>query len=228
MPQQLDLDSIDFRGIVRPGSYVCWGQAAAEPLGLSRRLMAQRREIGPFSAFIGISLSNTPSPKYADVVRFESFCGTGTNRRLVGAGQLDILPLNYTAMTPALVDRVDVLLLQLAEHPTAGTLSLSTNCDYLHDLARCARVVVAEINARAPMTDALIDPADVDVIVRSERALPELPPSPPLAVADRIAAHVAELIDDRVSPCNSASALFRMRLPPACGTAVISAFIPGC
>ena len=120
MPSVVEPDALDFASLIRPGDLVCWGQASAEPLALTSRLMAQRARIGAFSAFIGISLSETTDPAHADHVRFSSFCGTGTNRRLAAAGALDILPVHYSDLGKVLREAVDVLLLQLAEHRTVG------------------------------------------------------------------------------------------------------------
>lgn len=196
MPQLATLEALDFAALVRAGDLVCWGQAAAEPLPLTRLLMAQRERIGRFSAFIGIGLGDTPDPAFTDCVRFQSFCGTGTNRRLAAAGALDILPVHYSDLPGVLSGKVDVLLLQLAEHPDDGRLSLSCASDYVATLAQSARLVVAEINRQAPFTSAEIDRADIDIIVRTDRPLLELTRAEPTPVERAIAAHVAALVED--------------------------------
>lgn len=196
MPQLTTFDTLDFASLVRAGDLVCWGQAAAEPLPLTRLLMAQRARIGQFSAFIGISLGDTPDPAYTDQVRFQSFCGTGTNRKLATAGALDILPVHYSDLPGALSGRVDVLLLQLAEHPDDGRLSLSCASDYVATLAQSARLVVAEVNRQAPFTTAEIDPRDIDIIVRTDRPLLELTRAEPTPAERAIADHVATLVED--------------------------------
>lgn len=196
MTQTIELEALDFAAFVRPGDVVCWGQAAAEPLPLTARLMAQRDHVGGFSAFIGIGLGDTPDPAYTDRVRFTSFCGTGTNRRLAAAGALGILPVHYSDLPGVLAPQVDVLLLQLAEHPAGGRFSLSCACDYVETLVGSARVVIAEVNRRAPFTSAEIAAADIDAIVRTDRALPELGRAAPTAAERAIAAHVASLVPD--------------------------------
>ena len=108
MPIVVELDALDFASLVRSGEMVCWGQASAEPLALTSRLMAQRARIGAFKAFIGISLSETPDPANADCVRFSSFCGTGTNRRLASAGALDIFPLHYSDLATVRITDYDL------------------------------------------------------------------------------------------------------------------------
>lgn len=196
MPELATLEALDFAALVKAGDLVCWGQATAEPLPLTRLLMAQRDRIDGFAAFIGISLSDIPDPAYTDKVRFLSFCGTGTNRQLATAGALDILPVHYSDLPGVLAGRVDVLLLQLAEHPVDGRLSLSCASDYVAALAQSARLVVAEVNRQAPFTTAGIDPRDIDIIVRTDRPLLELTRAEPSLAERAIAAHVATLIED--------------------------------
>lgn len=196
MPQVIDLYSLDFSAFVHAGDLVCWGQAAAEPLPLTRLLMKQREQIGGFAAFIGIGLGDTPDPAYADRVRFTSFCGTGTNRKLASAGLLDILPVHYTDLPGVLSGKVDVLLVQVAQHPTDGRFSLSCASDYVETLARETRLVIAELNRQAPFTSAEIASADIDVIVRTDRPLLELPRTAPSHAESAIATHVASLVED--------------------------------
>lgn len=196
MTRAIELEALDFADVILPGDLVCWGQAAAEPLPLIARLMAQRGRLGGFSAFMGIGLGDTPDPAYTDRVRFSSFCGTGTNRRLAAAGALDILPVHYSDLPALLAGRVDVLLLQVAEHPDGGRYSLSCACDYIAPLVRAARVVICEVNRQAPFTSAEIAAADIDVLVATDRALPEQARAVPTAAEQAIGAHVASLIRD--------------------------------
>ncbi|MEP9355556.1 acetyl-CoA hydrolase/transferase C-terminal domain-containing protein [Xanthobacter sp. KR7-65] len=196
MARIIELEALDFADFVLPGDVVCWGQAAAEPLPLTARLMAQRGHVGGFSAFIGIGLGETPDPAYTDRVGFTSFCGTGTNRKLAAAGALAILPVHYSDLPGLLSGRVDVLLLQVAEHPDGGRFSLSCACDYVETLVRSARVVIAEVNRRAPFTSAEIGAADINALILTDRPLPELARSVPTSVEGAIAEHVASLVPD--------------------------------
>lgn len=195
MPELKDISAINFVDIVRQGDVVCWGQACGEPLALTERLMQQRGDIGSFQAFIGISLSDTPDPAFTDKVDFTSFCGTGNNRRLAKNCQLDILPHHYSDLPGLLTERVDVLLLQLAERQD-GSLSLSSSCDYIQALLPTARTVVAEVNRQAPASDTLVDPADIDLLVRTDYVPAQLARSSASPVEQSIATHVAGLIED--------------------------------
>lgn len=186
---------IDFSRIVRAGDLIVWGQACAEPLALTAGLARQRHMIGDFSAFVGISLGDIADPAHADCISFRSFCGTGTNRRLMEAGQLDIVPLHYSQLPAWLESRVDVLLLQLARRAD-GTYSLSAACDYVAFLARRARKVVAEINVQAPVTDASIDADLIDIAVEVDYPPAVMARANPSETENRVAANVAQLVED--------------------------------
>lgn len=196
MPAEIVLESLDFASLVREGDLVCWGQAAGEPLPLTQRLMAQRKRIGAFSAFIGISLGDTADPAYTDGVRFISFCGTANNRKLAAMGALDIMPVHYSDLPGILSGKIDVLLVQLAEHPVDGRLSLSCSCDYIAAQIKAARIVVAEINRQAPFTSYVVERDDIDVAIQTDRPVLEQARSKPSATDQAIAARVASLIGD--------------------------------
>lgn len=153
--QLLDPHLLDMSALVRPGETVMWGQGAAEPLLLTRALMAQRRSIGAFRAFIGMTWADTLLPEHADCASFMSYCGAGRNRALARAGALDIWPGHYSDLPQQVADGplwVDVLMLQLAPACESGRYSLSMACEYLLPALSTARVVVAEINDQAPWT----------------------------------------------------------------------------
>ena len=89
---------IDLTPFIAAGDVVMWGQAAGEPLVLTRALLQQRERLGPIEVFIGASWSDSADPAFADHVRFRSYCGAGQNRRLAQAGVLDILPCPYSQL----------------------------------------------------------------------------------------------------------------------------------
>jgi acyl-CoA hydrolase len=197
----VELANIDLTPFIRPGDAVMWGQAAAEPLALTRALMQQRERLGPLEAFIGASWSDCSNPLHADRVRFRSYCGAGHNRRLAEAGALDILPCPYSQL-PALIRsrrlRVDVLMLQLAPADAEGRFSLSLAHEYLLPAMDVARVILAEVNEQAPWTfgTRTIAAEDIDLMVHTSR--PPLPPpaTRPSVLERAVAVRAAALIED--------------------------------
>jgi acyl-CoA hydrolase len=204
MARELDIDSVDFATIVRPGDTVAWGQASAEPVPLVRRLMEQRQTIGHFNVFLGATYSDILTPEHADCVRFTSYCGTGRNRALANAGALDIVPCHYSQL-PSLIARrtlpVDVLVLQLSASADDRGFSFGLGHDYLAPMLESARLVVAEVNDQAPWTygSSSLGDDDIDFIVRTSRAPVEVSYPPPGAVELAIGRNVAALIDDRAT-----------------------------
>ncbi|VTU25457.1 Succinyl-CoA:coenzyme A transferase [Variovorax sp. PBS-H4] len=200
---ETDLEALDFSALLRPGDRVAWGQAAAEPVPLTRALMQQRHRIGGrFSVFMGATWSDTLDPTFADVVDFQAYCGSGANRLLADAGVLDVLSCHYSDLPVALgaggANAVDVLLLQLANPGPDGRYSLSVAHEYLTPLIDSARVLVAEVNAQAPWThgERSLRLEDIDVLVRTDRPLVELARAGGSSQESVIADRVAGLIDD--------------------------------
>jgi acyl-CoA hydrolase len=197
----IDVNDVDFVKLVRPGDCVAWGQAAAEPLPLTKALMSQRAAIGRFSVFVGVTWSETADPAFADCVQFLSYCGAGRNRRLAAAGALDVLPCHYSQLERMIRSgrlQIDVVLLQVAPARHHGGYSLSIAHEYLLAAVDSARVVVAEINEQAPWTygEKTLQASDIDVAVMTSRTF-STPDRAPISATDRIiAARVADLIED--------------------------------
>ncbi|HBN9857391.1 MULTISPECIES: acetyl-CoA hydrolase/transferase family protein [Pseudomonas] len=201
MPMLLQADALDLSELIRPGDTVLWGQANAEPLPLTQALMEQRARIGRFRVMLGIASSRTCGPEHADVVDFLAYCGAGANRELGNAGVLDILPSHYSQL-PGLIAsgalRIDVLMLQLAPADANGRYSLGIAHEYLLPALDHARVVIAEVNQQAPRTfgERTLGEEDLDAILHTDRPPLENPPARIREADTRIAAHIAELIDD--------------------------------
>lgn len=197
----VELQALEFAAIVKTGDRVAWGQAGAEPLVLTRALMSQRAAIVNFSAFVGISWSDTVTPEHADHVRFTSYCGAGHNRRLATAGLLDVLPCHYSQLAEMIRTgrfKIDVLMLQVAPPNASGRFSLSIAHEYLVAAIDAARVVVAEINDQAPWTfgERSLGESDIDVAIFTSRTPLAAASSAPTADELAVALRVAALIED--------------------------------
>lgn len=190
-------ETLRMRDWVLPGAMVVWGQAGAEPVTLTAALMRERHAIGGFRAGIGLTLSDTASPEFGDVVRFTSYCASAHNRRLTEAGLLDILPIPYSQFAAALAP-VDVLLLHLPPAGPDGRHSLGLVQEYLLPLIETARIVIAEINDRMPPVcgQATIAADELDGVLHTSRPLLELPPARIGPVERQVARNVADLIED--------------------------------
>lgn len=194
---------VDVAAHLRPGDTVVWGQAGAEPLTLIEALLAQRhRAGGRFRVFLGMPSGRVRlASEHTDCIDLISYCGTGANQALIGSGSLDILPCHYSQFPDLLSSgplQADVLLLQLAPPDERGRYSLGLAHEYLVPLLDGARVVIAEVNGQVPWTygERFLAVDDLDVIVRTDRPLPELGHAAPGPVERAIAEHVSGLVED--------------------------------
>lgn len=191
----------DLTPYIRNGDTVLWGQATAEPLTLTRALVAQRQFFGQLKIFLGIGLSDTFKPEHADHFHFMSYCGAGSNRNLARAGVLDIFPCAYSSLPGVLKPGqafADVVLVQVSPPNEEGRYSLGLANDLLVAAIPAARVVIAEVNPSVPRTFGALTLAasDIDLLVHSSVSPIESPPGKTSAVDMRIAHRVADLIED--------------------------------
>ena len=198
----LSAEDLDFAGLVRPGDVVLCGQGTAEPLTLTRRLVAQKNEIGPFTMFLGVCFSDTFAPERSVGISFRAYGAIGTSVALSRAGRLDILPWHYSRIDRAFASgelRADVVLLQLAPPPPGRSgYSLALANDYVASAARHARLVLAETNPDAPWTHGAGLPAGVEthILIAAEHSPQELKPARFGDVEMRIAEEIAALVPD--------------------------------
>jgi len=206
----LDPDALDLAAFVRPGDRIVCGQCTAEPLTLTRRLVAQAAALGPLEVFVGPLFSDTfaPADLPAGALRFRGYGAMGAASALWAAGLLDVVPIHYSALDAAYASgalQAEVVLLQLAPPPPgapAGTpFSLGLANDYAAQAARHARVVIAEVNPAVPWTRDAALPADVEVAALVAAAFPPLEVAPAKVgpVERAIAGHVAGLVPDRAT-----------------------------
>jgi len=199
----LTIQNPDLADYLRAGDRIAWPQGAGEPLTLTRKLMAARHSVPGLSLFVGTLLSDTMTPDNCDGLTVHGVGGLGAGSKISSAGLMEILPIRMTAVPRLLTAgglNVDVALLHLAGPDENGRYSMGCTADYVRELARCARTVIAEVNDRAPFTmgDTLLDSSEIDVVVPVSyppiqvRPRPAAPDSATYAVARNIAALIPD------------------------------------
>jgi len=193
---------LDLSGYIQPGDTVAWPQGSGEPLELTRELGLQHERLRDVTLFFGTLLSDTVTPAWADHYRLTSFGGLVNASRLTKRGLVDVRPIRVSQV-PRLIETreipVDVALISVAGPDEQGHYSMGLVPDYVRQLVRSARVVIAEVNAQAPFTygDALTA-ADLDVVVPVDYTPAQTPgqgaapTAENIAVAERIAALVPD------------------------------------
>jgi acetyl-CoA hydrolase len=199
--REMALNDVDFGSLVKPGERVAWTSGTAEPFTLSERLVAQRNAVGPFKLLLGTLYADTVTPENCDGITLEGLGGVGKARALASAGRLDVLPSHMSDFAALIRTKrlpVDVAMVQVAEDTETGDLSYGAVNGYGPDLLDTARLVIAEINVRAPFTYAstAIPRERIAFAVRSDRPLIALPEAKLDDISIAIGRNVAELVRD--------------------------------
>lgn len=190
-----------FHGLLRAGDHIVCGQASAEPLTLTRKLVAEGAGVAPLTLFLGSTLSRTFDGELPEGMRFLSYAALGRNATLADRGLLEVIPERYSRVMQMFTNgaiQADVVLIQLAPGAGGRPYSMGLAHDYTVDSARCARLVIAELNADMPWTHGAELPPDIriDHWVQSNEPPLTIPPAKIGDVERAIGAHVAALVPD--------------------------------
>jgi acetyl-CoA hydrolase len=201
MSRTIALDSLRFADYVRPNEVIGWPQGPGEPLALTEALVAQRANLVKPELFFGLSASDTLRPELADHFAFRALNGAGGSRRVTSMAE--IFPCHVSAIPSLLRNgtlRLDVMLIQVRVLP-AGGFSLGVISDFTQAMIQRARVVIALVNPALPALagDALVDSADIDLLVESDDRIIDMPDPEPSGVENEVARQVAALIPDRAT-----------------------------
>lgn len=197
----LALHQLRFAALLNAGDVIGWPQGPGEPLALTELLVEQRAELDRPALFFGLTQSDTLRPEIADVFRFHALNGAGSSRRVTA--QADVFPCHVSTIPRLLREgqiKLDVMLIQVRPMPN-GRYSLGVIADFTQAMIRKARVVIALLNPALPAMgdDALVDAADIDVLVESDKRIIEMPDPVPSDVEREVARHVAALIPNRAT-----------------------------
>ena len=192
---------IDFTRIVRAGDHVMVEAGPGEPQSLTRALLEQRHEIGPFTLIVTALYAGVIRADNTDGVTILSPGAIGGTRALSKAGRLNVFPAHFSHVPRLIADKilkVDVYLTQIARDGGSGPASFGVIHDCKTEAIAAARTVVAECNARMPWTHAATAPPvdQFHQIVDADYALPQIPSATFGDAERRIAEHVAELVVD--------------------------------
>ncbi|MBL8382542.1 MAG: acetyl-CoA hydrolase [Burkholderiales bacterium] len=200
-PAARDAATLDFNALLRAGDGVVIAQMAGEPVTLAERLYAARGLPEGVSVFIGASVTGTPLAARGTGLRLSSYGALFRTAEIARSMPVDIYPLHYSRIGSAITGGAlpcAVALLQVARDESTGRLYAGTGRNYMFEAARRARVVVAELNRRAPVIPGGELPDDLPIhhLIESDREIPEQSYGEPGADEVRIATHVAGLVED--------------------------------
>lgn len=199
--QTIELSRLRFADHVRAGDVVGWPQGPGEPLALTAALAAQGPELPRPDLLMGLTQSEVVRPELAAHFGIRALNGAGTTRKVTA--QADVFAA-YVSSLPGLFREgllpLQVMLIQVRPLPD-GRYTLGVIADFTQAMIQAARVVVALHNPALPLTggDAVVDAADIDVLVESDTRLIDMPDPAPSEVEMAVARHVASLIPDQAT-----------------------------
>ena len=171
--------------LLEPGQRVFVSGSSNEPTGLLEALREQSLPSGlHFVQFPIAGYNRFDFTRFAPGAEQTTFFMT-PHLRDADPDRLHFLPMQMRRVYDYLGVHVDVALVQVARGAD-GRLRLGPNVDFAGAALGCARVVMAELNTAftAPAGCPVVDERRIDVLIRTERPLYELP-SPELDEVSR-------------------------------------------
>ena len=188
--------------LVRSGDRVWVQQGCGIPLTLVGALVGRAAELRDVEMCHMLTLGTLPytRPEYAGHFRHNGLFLGGNAREAVAEGRGDYTPICLSEIEGLFEHQlpIDVAFVQVCPPDEHGFVSLCVGADCTLTAARRARIVIAEMNERAPRTlgDAFLHLSQITALVPTSRPLVELHSEPPTELHARIAEHVAALVPD--------------------------------
>ncbi len=194
----------DFAAVLRAGDHIAWPQGTGEPTGLTARLVGQSPGLPKTTLVLG--MVTTPTLNGVGGGSFDFLClnAAANTRKAAALSGNRIIPAHVSSLPGLIQSRripVDVALIRVRPTEDANVLSLGVMVDFVHEMVDAARVVVAEIDERMPLTtdDALIEKSRITHLTLADGAEPLIHDPTPSATDVAVAGHVAALIPDRAT-----------------------------
>ena len=188
---------------VQSGMRVYIQPGCAEPETLVEALIRRAPFVRDVEIVHMMTLGAAPyvAPEMAGHFRHNAMFIGGNVREAVNEGRADYTPI-YLSEIEELFESgampLDVALIEVSPPDSHGFCSFGIGVDTTLTAAKCARHVVAQVNAQMPRTygDSFIHVSDIDAIVESTRPLCALAKPEPSEMHIAIARNVASLIED--------------------------------
>jgi acyl-CoA hydrolase len=141
------------------------------------------------------------APHVAGHFRHNAMFIGGNVRQAVNEGRADYTPV-FLSQVENLFESgqmpIDVALIQVSPPDAHGFCSFGVGVDATLTAARCAKIVIAQVNDQMPRTfgDCFIHVKDIDAVVKVSRPLCELKPIEITEIHHAIGRNVASLIED--------------------------------
>ncbi|MFH1057849.1 MAG: GNAT family N-acetyltransferase [Pseudomonadota bacterium] len=201
--RQRRMDADAALDLLRSGSRIFLGSGCGEPQHLARTLAAKANRLSDVEVIHVLSVAQDAytEARFSNSFRPKKFFVAAGARQAVQEGRADYAPL-YLSDVPRLLREhrlpIDVALVQVTPPNEHGYVSLGVAVDVVGDALEVARLVIAQVNPRMPVThgDAFFHISEFDAIVEYEEPLIRFSTPAPDEVQAKVAKQVARLIRD--------------------------------
>lgn len=189
--------------VLASGNRVFIGSNAGVPSALIDDLLNNPGDLNDLE-FVHIFTLGKPAWaqfKHRELVKINSMFLSEGVREEVAAGYADYTPC-FLSEIPHLFNegvlRLDAALIMVSPPDEFGYCSLGVSVDIVKAAAKAAKVVVAQINAKMPVTygQAFIHKDEIDYFFEYDAPIPQIEPSEIDRVAEQIGQYVSLLIED--------------------------------
>lgn len=189
--------------IIRSKETVYIHPGCAEPEQLVRAMVRRAPELENVRVFhlLTAGYADYVNPEMAGHFRHIAFFSGSNVRQAINEGRADFIPIFLGEIEPLISSKaipIDVALIHLSPPDEHGFCSFGVGVETSKTAAEYARTVIAQINPRMPRTlgDSFIHVNKLHHIVEVDTPILEHSQGQISETADRIASHIAELIED--------------------------------
>ncbi|MCG8470598.1 MAG: 4-hydroxybutyrate CoA-transferase [Desulfobacterales bacterium] len=188
---------------IESGDRVVAGHACGSPEPILEALVKRAEELENVEIVHMVSMGKSEYclPQYEKRFRHNSIFAGGGSRKAIAERRADFTTCFFSEI-PLLFRNghlpVDVALVTVSEPDKMGNMSLGISVDYTLEAALRAKTVIAEVSPHMPRTtgNSFLHVSDIDLFVKSDRKMIELPLPRIGEVEKAIGSHVASLIQD--------------------------------
>ena len=188
---------------IKSGDHVFIHSAAAVPQAIVQAMSERHNELKNVSIYQIHTEGEAPyaNQQYQDSFSIKAFFVGSNMRSMIQQGRGSYIPI-FLSEVPALfkqgIINIDVAMITVSPPDKHGYCSLGTSVDISLAAAKCARLVIAQVNSKMPRThgDGLIHISEIDIRVPYDQDLPEVKYKELSEANLAIGKNIAELIED--------------------------------
>lgn len=187
---------------IKSGDRVVLGHAVGEPPYLVDAMVANAAayENVEIVHMVAKGKAEYCKPEYAKNFRHNAMFVGPTTKEAIAQGRGDFTPCFFSEVPQLFATDLplDVALVQVTPPNAEGKCSLGVSVDYTLPAIRCAKTVIAQVNACMPWTEgeSLVDVTDIDWFVRHDEPIIANQPPKIGPVEEAIGRNVASLVPD--------------------------------